>query len=83
MNKRGQATFVLTTIIVVILAGFLLAVFQPTIEDVRINTLEDTSEDDTLLRLVLFSLNPIIWVGYVFFSVIAIAVSVQMSNGVL
>ena len=41
MNKKGQASFVLTTLIVVIVTGFFLFIFSPMVNDFRADLLDD------------------------------------------
>jgi hypothetical protein len=87
MNKKGQASFVLTTLIVVIVTGFFLFIFSPTVNDFRADLLDDYNTEyptgKPLEKLILYSLMPVLWITWILFSGIALAISVQTSEGIL
>jgi hypothetical protein len=83
VNKKAQVGFVLTTFVIVILAGVLLYFFRVPLDDFRVDALNNTPESDILTRLILTGLMPIIWFFYAFLSIFAIAFSVNQSRGVI
>jgi len=85
MNKKGQLSTVVYAIVVIILTGFLLAVFQPVVNEFRLERIADASESsgqyNALQLFFLYSLIPIIWLVYIFLSLVVIFVSVNSSGG--
>ena len=83
MNKKAQAGSVLYVLLVIILTGVLLAVFQPTINDFRLQNIENIDnypdQYSALMKLFMYGLLPIMWIFYIFLSVFVLFVSVNQS----
>lgn len=83
-NSKGQVGNVFIAITIIILTGVLLYTFNDTINTERISLLNDLgSEGDTLLRLILYSLMPLIWGMWIFLSIFVVVYTVAGSRGVL
>lgn len=87
MNKKGQVSFILYLLIVVIVSGVLLYVFSPTINEFRSELLDKYNDEfpngKPLEKLVLYSLMPLLWIGWIIFSAVLLAVGVRTSQGIL
>ena len=81
MNKKAQLGGIIYVLLVIVLAGFILAVFQPTINDFRlerVNKLDMYPEQDNILiRILLYALNPILWIFYILLSVFVLFISTR------
>ena len=79
-SKKAQISFVFYTIVVVILAGILLNVFSPTIDEYRIERISEIDnypdQNPVFMKIFLYGLFPIMWALYLFLSVIALAIAV-------
>ena len=83
-SKKGQAGNAVYVLVVVLLTGVLLAVFQPVINEFR---LEQISEIDNypdqysaLMKLAMYALLPLIWIFYLFLSVLIVFITVNGSG---
>jgi hypothetical protein len=62
MNRKGQLGLPVYVILVVIVGGFLLNIFMPSINTVRENTLATMTSTQILEKLILYNLIPLIWI---------------------
>jgi len=83
MNNAAQISFVFSTIVVIIVMGFVLFTFNDTINSLREDTLQETPQEDILTRFILHALMPILWTGYGLLSIFAIKFAVDSSEGVI
>jgi hypothetical protein len=75
MNQTAVA------LLIVVVSGFILGIFNDTINDVRLERLNDTPTDRILERLFLYSLMPLLWFAYLFFSIFAVMYTANASGG--
>ena len=82
--KKGQAGGVMYVIVVVMLTGIILAVFQPTLNNFRLEQIDriDNYPDQysALMKLAMYALIPLLWVFYLFLSVVILFVSVNQGG---
>jgi len=83
MNKKGQVSAVFSAFVVIILTGVMLTIFMPTIDDFRIEQIENLEEGAILEKLLLFALKPLIWGMYIFLSIFAMVFTVNSAQGVI
>jgi hypothetical protein len=85
MTKKGQISFVFYTLLIVIIAGFLLSAFSDTINEFRLERIAEIDQfpdqNPIFMKIFLYGLFPIIWALYLFLSIIAIAVAVSQGAG--
>ena len=81
MNKKAQLGGIIYVLLVIVLAGFILAVFQPTINDFRLERVNELDmypeQDNILIRILLYALNPILWIFYILLSVFVLFISTR------
>lgn len=75
MNQVAVAIFI------VVVSGFVLSMFNDTINEVRLDRLQDTPTDAVLQRLFLYTLMPILWFVYLLLSVLAVMYTANASQG--
>lgn len=84
MNKKGQAGNVMSVLLIVVLTGILLAVFQPTINDFRLQNIENIDnypdQYSALMKLFMYGLLPIMWIFYIFLSILIVFVTVNQGG---
>ncbi len=80
MNRRGQISMPLFVLFGVIVAGYILSIFSPVIDDVRITQLARTGNDEVIQKLILYLLMPIIWGVYILFSIFAVIWATQSAG---
>ena len=84
MNKKGQAGNVMSVLLIVVLTGILLAVFQPTINDFRLENIENIDnypdQYSALMKLFMYGLLPIMWIFYIFLSILIVFVTVNQGG---
>ena len=84
MNKKGQAGNVMSVLLIVVLTGILLAVFQPTINDFRLQNIENIDnypdQYSALMKLFMYGLLPIMWIFYIFLSILIVFVTVNQNG---
>lgn len=78
MNSRGEINPSAFVIFLVIVAGFVLAIFTPTINEVRLAQIAQTDSSEILQLLYLYLLIPLIWFFWLVLSAMAI-ISVSQS----
>ena len=87
MNKKAQASFVLTALIIVVVMGVVLYTFSPAINDIRTDALQELNTNNPtgqpLEKIILTALMPLLWLIYIIFGGIALVVSVRQSQGIL
>lgn len=80
-NKKGQAGNAVYVMVVIILTGMILAVFQPTINTFRLEQIDriDSYPDQysALMKLFMYALLPLLWIFYLFLSVLILFVTVN------
>jgi uncharacterized membrane protein len=84
MNKGGQLHLLFSALFFITVTGIILFVFSPTINEFRLERINDTNNDDgsnTLLLLALYALMPGLWFFYVILSMILIILIVGASRG--
>jgi hypothetical protein len=85
-HKKGQISFVFYTIVVVILAGILLNVFSPTINEYRLERISEIDnypdQNPIFMKIFLYGLFPLMWALYLLLSVIALTFSVRGGAGI-
>ena len=83
-SKKGQAGGVMYVIVLVLLTGIILAVFSSTINTFRLEQIEriDSFPDQysALMKLAMYALMPLIWIFYLFLSVVILYVSVNQGG---
>jgi len=83
MNKKGNVGFVFVVIFGIILSGFLLNVFSPTINEFRLDLIEDlnesTSEANILLKIIIYGIIPYMWFMYIFLSIFFLIYAVNIA----
>lgn len=62
MNRKAQLGLPVYVILVVIVGGFLLNIFMPSVDAVRTTTLATMSDTQILEKLILYNLIPLIWI---------------------
>jgi hypothetical protein len=72
MNKTAQISLPIFILFSVLVSGYILSIFSPTINQVRLDQLALTADVDVFEKLILYSLMPLIWGVYVVFSVFAV-----------
>ena len=72
MNSRGQVSLPIFVLFAVLVCGFILSIFAPTINEVRLERLAATPDAEIIQKLILYSLMPLIWAVYVVFSIFAV-----------
>lgn len=72
MSSRGQVSLPIFVLFAVLVAGYILSIFSPTINEVRINQLAATPDADILAKLILYALMPIMWGVYIILSIFAV-----------
>lgn len=81
MNKKGQLGGVLYLLALIVIAGILLATFQPTINEFRLDLINNIDnypdQANTFSKIILYSLNPIIWIGYIFLSILMLFIGIR------
>ena len=84
MNKKGQAGNVMSVLLIVVLTGILLAVFQPTLNDFRLQNIENIDnypdQYSALMKLFMYGLLPIMWIFYIFLSILIVFVTVNQGG---
>ena len=84
MNKKGQAGNVMSVLLIVVLTGILLAVFQPTLNDFRLQNIENIDnypdQYSALMKLFMYGLLPIMWIFYIFLSILIVFVTVNQNG---
>jgi hypothetical protein len=84
LNKKGQAGNVMSVLLIVVLTGILLAVFQPTINDFRLQNIENIDnypdQYSALMKLFMYGLLPIMWIFYIFLSILIVFVTVNQGG---
>jgi hypothetical protein len=80
-NKKAQLGNVVFVIVAVILSGFLLYIFYPQIEDVRLRQLIETDNSRVIDKIILYSLHPLLWIMWIVLSLFAIVFTVNSSSG--
>jgi hypothetical protein len=87
MNKKGQVSFILYLMIVVIVSGIMLFVFSPTVNEFRTALLDQYNDDfpngKPLEKLILYALMPLLWIAWIIFSAVLLALGVRNSQGIL
>lgn len=81
MKKKGQISFVVSSIFFFLIMGFVLWQFTPTLESFADDRIQDTSDSSPLLKLVLYLLVPFLWLCYFVIGAIAVALSTQGVSG--
>jgi len=77
MKKLGQLGQLVYVLIVVVLAGMILAWFSPLIDIFRDQALSTISSDAILGRMILISLKALLWLFYILLSIFAIIFAVR------
>ena len=81
MNKKAQLGGIIYVLLVIVLAGFILALFQPTINEFRVERVNELDmypdQDNLLIRILLYALNPILWIFYIILSVFVLFISTR------
>lgn len=81
MNKKAQLGGIIYVLLVIVLAGFILALFQPTINEFRLERVNELDmypdQDNLLIRILLYALNPILWIFYILLSVFVLFISTR------
>jgi len=84
LNKKGQAGNVMSVLLIVVLTGILLAVFQPTLNDFRLQNIENIDnypdQYSALMKLFMYGLLPIMWIFYIFLSILIVFVTVNQNG---
>lgn len=83
MNTKGQMSFVFFVIVGVLVAGFLLYQFYPTLNQVRSTALQNTDQSNVLVVFILYSLMPLIVIAYLVLSVFAVIWAISGAGGQL
>lgn len=83
-GKKANIGLVASALLFIVIIGLLLNAFSPTINDLRIEQINEinlSGEENTLLLLFLYALMPLLWVIYVFLSAVLIFLSVNVARG--
>ena len=84
MNKKGQISFIIYALVVVIVTGYLLYVFSPTVNSLRSELLDDINTKNPtgqpLEKLILYSLMPLLWIGWILLSAVVLAITVRTTS---
>lgn len=73
MNKKGNVGLVFSTIAIIVITGFFLSVFAPTIDEFRVDLINSFAEHpestNILLELIVYGIIPYMWLIYILLSV--------------
>jgi uncharacterized BrkB/YihY/UPF0761 family membrane protein len=72
MTKKAQISLPIFILFAVLVTGYILSIFSPTINQVRLDQLSATPDADIFEKLILYSLMPLLWGVYVVFSIFAV-----------
>lgn len=72
MYKKAQVSMPIFVLFAVLVTGYILSIFSPTINDVRVNQLAQTPDDEIIQKLILYILMPLMWTVYVILSIFAV-----------
>lgn len=80
---KAQVSMVVLAIVIILISGFLISAFMPVLEDVRldlINDMDNYESTNSLLRIIIYGLKPLIWIGYIFLSLVALVVITNQAS---
>lgn len=84
-SKAGQLGGAIYLLLVIVLTGVMLAVFSPTINEFRLERINDIDnypdQANTFTKIFLYALNPMIWISYILLSVIVLFVGIKQLQG--
>jgi uncharacterized BrkB/YihY/UPF0761 family membrane protein len=73
MNKKGNVGFVFIVLFGIIISGFLLSVLSPTLNEFRVDLINDMAEhpdtSNILLKVIVYGLIPYVWFMYIILSI--------------
>ena len=79
--KKAQVDGVIYVMVLIVIVGILLFIFQPTIETFRLEAIESLDDHpeqyNVFSSIFLYSLKPLIWFFYIFLSVIVLFATVN------
>jgi hypothetical protein len=92
MNKRGQlgpsiggVGKVMFALVIIVFIGIFLAILQPSIEEFRLDALENTVNStnmyNPLIKIFLYAWNPIMWFFFIVMSIFWLVSIVNSSGG--
>lgn len=80
-SNKGQLGGVIYLLLVIVLAGIILVVFSPTIDEFRVERINDIdnyeNQNNTFMKIFLYALKPLMWIFYLFLSVIVLFLGIR------
>lgn len=72
MNKRGQMAIVFFAILFVLTCGLQLYIFHDSIEQVRLDALNQPYAQNAIVRMILYALQPLLWGAWLILGTFAV-----------
>lgn len=84
LAKKAQISNVILFLVIFCISAFVLVQFMPTIEQFRLDAINDIQDNPatsgTLYTIIMYGLKPIIWIGFIFLSLVALIVTVNAAS---
>jgi hypothetical protein len=84
-SKKGQLGGAVYLLLVIVMAGVMLSVFNSTINEFRlerINTIDNYPDQaNTFTKIFLYALMPMIWISYILLSIFVLFIGIRQLQG--
>jgi ABC-type multidrug transport system permease subunit len=84
-SNKAQLGGAVYLLLVIVLTGVMLAVFAPTINDFRLERINEIDnypdQANTFSKIFLYALMPLMWISYIILSVFVLFVGIRQLQG--